>query len=137
MTIDFAPVHPLDAAARHVGGRDVLAQILTSAGFAVGVTALGNWKTRQVPEKAAVIIERSTGQQVTRRDLRPHDWGDIWPELIGVLHPWPPAAGMCKATSAVPLNPVNVDQGFVEIDLGTVPPCGANDALHTSAPEVA
>lgn len=28
-----------------------------------------------------VLIERFTGGQVTRRELRPNDWRDIWPEL--------------------------------------------------------
>ena len=28
-----------------------------------------------------VAIERTTGGAVTRRDLRPADWRDIWPEL--------------------------------------------------------
>lgn len=28
-----------------------------------------------------VEIERATGGQVTRRDLRPDDWQAIWPEL--------------------------------------------------------
>lgn len=28
-----------------------------------------------------VAIERATGGAVTRRDLRPDDWQDIWPEL--------------------------------------------------------
>lgn len=29
----------------------------------------------------AVKLERKTGKAVTRRDLRPNDWRDIWPEL--------------------------------------------------------
>jgi DNA-binding transcriptional regulator YdaS (Cro superfamily) len=29
---------------------------------------------------------------IDRRDLRPDDWGDIWPELINAEHPWPPVA---------------------------------------------
>jgi DNA-binding transcriptional regulator YdaS (Cro superfamily) len=28
-----------------------------------------------------VAIEQATGGQVTRKDLRPHDWASIWPEL--------------------------------------------------------
>ncbi|AVS86317.1 hypothetical protein C8246_17120 [Paracidovorax avenae] len=28
-----------------------------------------------------VAIEQATGGQVTRKDLRPHDWAAIWPEL--------------------------------------------------------
>ncbi len=33
------------------------------------------------PERAAEI-ERKTGGLVTRRELRPHDWRLIWPELV-------------------------------------------------------
>lgn len=32
------------------------------------------------PEIAAGV-ERATGAVVTRQDLRPHDWQQIWPEL--------------------------------------------------------
>lgn len=34
-----------------------------------------------VPEKRAVQIEIATSGAVTRRDLRPDDWAQIWPEL--------------------------------------------------------
>lgn len=35
-----------------------------------------------VPSPAlAVRIERATGAHVTRKDLRPDDWREIWPEL--------------------------------------------------------
>lgn len=34
-----------------------------------------------VPEKSAVAIEVATQGAVSRRDLRPNDWQDIWPEL--------------------------------------------------------
>ena len=36
-----------------------------------------------------VSIERATNGAVTRRDLRPHDWYSIWPELAddaGAIH---------------------------------------------------
>ena len=36
---------------------------------------------RPVPVRHCVAIERATGGQVTRKDLRPNDWTDIWPEL--------------------------------------------------------
>jgi len=32
----------------------------------------------------AAAIERATNGQVTRRDLRPHDWRNIWPELAAL-----------------------------------------------------
>lgn len=34
-----------------------------------------------VPLGRCVAIERATNGQVTRKDLRPHNWRDIWPEL--------------------------------------------------------
>lgn len=44
---------------------------------------LSQWRTgvRPVPIKRCTEIERSTGGAVTRRDLRPYDWAEIWPEL--------------------------------------------------------
>lgn len=37
--------------------------------------------SRPVPPKQCVRIEALTGGEVTRRELRPDDWRDIWPEL--------------------------------------------------------
>lgn len=37
---------------------------------------------RPVPPKQCVRIEQLTQGQVTRRDLRPDDWQEIWPELV-------------------------------------------------------
>ncbi len=60
---------------------------------AVGVTpgAVSQWALgiHPVPIERAVQIDRATSGAVTRRDLRPDDWGDIWPELIDAEHPWP------------------------------------------------
>lgn len=36
---------------------------------------------RSPGEKLCVSIERESTQLVTRRDLRPNDWHEIWPEL--------------------------------------------------------
>lgn len=68
--------HPVDKAARLYGGRPELA-----AALKVTVAALGNWKVRGVPIEQCVPLERALGGAVTRRDLRPADWQDIWPEL--------------------------------------------------------
>lgn len=38
-------------------------------------------KKRPIPVKRCVQIEEATGGAVTRRDLRPDDWREIWPEL--------------------------------------------------------
>lgn len=70
--------HPIDRAASVVGSATALAGLL-------GVTkgAVFQWKLagRSTPEKHCVAIERITHGAVTRRDLRPDDWQDIWPEL--------------------------------------------------------
>lgn len=39
---------------------------------------------RPVPHKTAVVLERLTDGTVTRRDLFPNDWHEIWPELAEV-----------------------------------------------------
>lgn len=36
---------------------------------------------KEVPVRRAVAVERATGGAVTRQDLRPNDWHEIWPEL--------------------------------------------------------
>lgn len=69
-------LHPLDLVVRELGGRGALA-----AALGVSLAALGNWKSRGVPIQRCVAIERLSGGVVTRRDLRPDDWRDIWPEL--------------------------------------------------------
>ena len=38
---------------------------------------------RQASPELCVLIERESGSAVPRWDLRPDDWGLIWPELIG------------------------------------------------------
>lgn len=52
----------------------------------VGVTPpfVSQWITgdRAVPVRFCTIIEQATGGKVTRKDLRPDDWAQIWPELI-------------------------------------------------------
>lgn len=68
--------HPVDRAARVLGGRLLMAERL-----GVSAAAVGNWKQRGVPIEHCTRIERLTLRQVTRRDLRPDDYLDIWPEL--------------------------------------------------------
>ena len=53
---------------------------------AIGVrdSVICDWKKGRfpIPEKRCYAIEKATGGAVTRKDLRPHDWHEIWPELI-------------------------------------------------------
>ncbi|KVU22295.1 hypothetical protein WK65_18325 [Burkholderia ubonensis] len=61
---------------------------ITQAAFAeqLGVSQglIYQWLTGRRPVAAdkCVAIERATCGAVTRRDLRPDDWQNIWPELI-------------------------------------------------------
>ena len=43
---------------------------------------VGNWVRglTPVPPRRVMAIERATGGAVTRKDLRPNDWADFWPE---------------------------------------------------------
>lgn len=69
--------HPLDRAADAIeGGTARLATLL-------GVTqqAISNWKKDGVPISRCVAIEDITEGAVTRRDLRPKDAEQIWPDL--------------------------------------------------------
>lgn len=36
---------------------------------------------KQASAALASLLERATGGEVTRKDLRPEDWAMIWPEL--------------------------------------------------------
>lgn len=40
------------------------------------------WQGRRPSPQSCVAIERATGGEVKRWDLRPLDWHLIWPELI-------------------------------------------------------
>lgn len=57
----------------------------TQLARAIGVQPqlIWQWSTevRKVPIERCVAIERATNGAVTRQDLRPDDWQDIWPEL--------------------------------------------------------
>jgi DNA-binding transcriptional regulator YdaS (Cro superfamily) len=74
--IGMSEKHPLDRAAFAVDGVGKLAGILR-----VSSSAICNWKKRGVPIDRCVAIERATGGQVGRKDLRPNDWAEHWPEL--------------------------------------------------------
>lgn len=76
-------IQSLKKAIEICGGRRVLAEIL-----GISAAAVGQWlfeptskNFRSVPPKRCVRIEKLTSGLVNRRDLRPDDWRDIWPEL--------------------------------------------------------
>jgi len=64
---------PLDAEARE----QFASQCETGVGHLQNVM----YGVRPCSPALAVLIERHSGGQVTRRELRPDDWLAIWPEL--------------------------------------------------------
>lgn len=61
------------------GGKTTLARAIGAQPQLVWQWATG---VRPVPIARCMSIERVTHGAVTRRDLRPGDWADIWPELV-------------------------------------------------------
>lgn len=57
----------------------------TALAKAIGVTSVmvSQWLSgrKSIPLERCVAIERATNGEVTRQDLRPNDWRDLWPEL--------------------------------------------------------
>ena len=82
----------IDQAAQAAGGRASLAKQLE-----VSVAAIGNWKSRGIPIEYCASIEMASGGMVTRRELRPHDWEKIWPELATAPANTAQAATNCVA----------------------------------------
>ncbi|WP_089341034.1 transcriptional regulator [Burkholderia singularis] len=57
------------------------ADFAKALGVSQGLVCQWIKKRRPVAADRCVSIERVTGGAVGRRDLRPDDWQDIWPEL--------------------------------------------------------
>lgn len=70
---------PIERAVEIVGGPAKLAAILGKSTQAVCFWRDGK---RKLPAEMCLRIERATDGQVTRRDLRPADYAEIWPDLI-------------------------------------------------------
>lgn len=63
---------------RH-GQKSALARVIGVPAILVTQWSLGQ---RPVPIARCKAIEDATDGAVTRRDLRPDDWHEIWPELV-------------------------------------------------------
>lgn len=68
----------IERAAVACGGQAALARMLGLKPPTVNQWVRG---VRPVPIEHCFSIERATNGVVTRRDLRPDDWRQIWPEL--------------------------------------------------------
>lgn len=71
--VGMEEIHPLDKP----GVRSAI-----SAALGVSPQVISNWKARgEVPIEHCAPSEKATNGLVTRQELRPDDWQDIWPEL--------------------------------------------------------
>lgn len=68
---------PIELACAAAGSATKLSELI-----GVSLQAIGNWKERGIPIERCVAIEQALDGRITRRELRPHDWRAIWPELI-------------------------------------------------------
>lgn len=65
------------------GDRGRCAAVARSVGVAAAWLSQMASRARPVPPHIAPRIEVATGGAVRRWDLRPADWCQIWPELVG------------------------------------------------------
>lgn len=81
----------INRACEIVGGVGKLAALVGVAAPTVTQWCKGS---RPVPPRKAVRIETATAKKVTRQDLYPTDYHEIWPELAATTPTEPAAAGM-------------------------------------------
>jgi len=62
-------------------GRKTASELARELGIAPSMIYQYRMGLRTVPARRCPDIERATGGVVTRKDLRPHDWHEIWAEL--------------------------------------------------------
>lgn len=70
------------------GRADFLVSARTSEGYLRKACSVG----QTLGPALCSAIERASDGAVTRQDLRPNDWQDIWPELQSPPQRLPPAA---------------------------------------------
>lgn len=89
------------AVVRAIGLAGGLAKLAAIAG--VKPPTAYEWKTgeRDVPPRRCYLIELGLKQQVTRKDLRPDDFAEYWPELAQAQAFTAPAATENVAESGV------------------------------------
>lgn len=65
---------------------DISSQTELASALKCSQVTVSHWcnKVKPVPVDRCSQIERATRKKVMRWDLRPADWFDHWPELVGV-----------------------------------------------------
>ena len=80
------------------GGNPSVSELAGLLGVAPPTVAEWCSGRRPVPVRRCRAIEDATGGRITRKDLRPTDWQDIWPELA---NPNTPPALASQAQGAI------------------------------------
>lgn len=101
-------MNKIQAACKVIGGQAALARAL-----GVSPAVVNQWVSgvRPVPIERCVAIERATAGAVTRRDLRPDDWRDIWPELVDVIATEPAASEAGQTEEGTAAEPTASEVG--------------------------
>jgi len=76
---------------------DARTAFATACGTSVGYLRKAVSSGQLLNAATCVAVERESNGEVVRKDLRPDDWRDIWPEL----------APSCAATAATTVTPLN------------------------------
>jgi DNA-binding transcriptional regulator YdaS (Cro superfamily) len=78
IAVNCGLMSPIEQAFEIIGGVSAVARICGRSPQQVH-----QWKTgeRPVPAQYCLAIEKASGGQITRRDLRPDDWHLFWPDL--------------------------------------------------------
>ncbi|MBO7411148.1 MAG: helix-turn-helix domain-containing protein [Ottowia sp.] len=79
---------------KHGGIDDLRAAIGVKSDEQIRQWARG-WQNRKPSPRNCVAIERATGGLVTRQELRPDDWREVWPEIAEQK---PPPQGVTDVT---------------------------------------
>jgi DNA-binding transcriptional regulator YdaS (Cro superfamily) len=87
-------MNPIQNAISQVGG-------VTNLARALGVTpqAVCFWRDgkRKIPAEKCSAVELATAGATSRKDLRPDDWREIWPELASAIVSQPQPAAQAGA----------------------------------------
>lgn len=93
------------------GGNPSISELAGVLGVAPPTVAEWCNGRRPVPVRRCRAIEEATGGRITRRDLRPDDWQDIWPELAE-SEPKPTPAPAHQARVAINYEAMEAAHGY-------------------------
>ena len=70
----------------HQQGRGSATKLASQLSISLSYLSQISAGTCPISPGRCIEIEKATSGLVSRKDLRPFDWEQIWPELCGVVH---------------------------------------------------